>query len=92
MIVGGTLNGEYIDIVLPQPKVDEFIIDRIMTKQKVSRIKAKEIFASIDIKEWQKEFEKDIKIKFAYYINREINQWRSYDNYIREYKRRNDGL
>lgn len=83
MLVGGTINGEYIDIVLPQPKVDAFIIDRIMTTQKVSRIKAKEIFASRDVREWQKEFYKEIMVKFKYYIDQEITKWRNYDNYIK---------
>ena len=83
MLVGGTINGEYIDIVLPQPKVEDFIIDRIMTKQKASRIKAIEIFTSRDVKEWQKEFYKEIMAKFRYYIDQEITKWRNYDNYIK---------
>lgn len=90
MIVGGTINGEYIDIVLPQPKVDAFIIDRIMTTQKVSRIKAKEIFARKDIREWQKEFYKEIMTKFRYYIDQEITKWRNYDNYIGQRRKRNE--
>lgn len=88
MIVGGTINGEYMDIVLPQPRVDAFIIDRIMITQKVSRIKAKEIFARKDIREWQKEFYNEIMVKFAYYIESEITKWRNYDNYIATHKRR----
>ena len=90
MLVGGTINGEYIDIVLPQPRVDAFIIDRIMITQKVSRIKAKEIFAKKDTREWQKEFYKEIMSKFQYYIKLEINKWRSYDNYIDQRRKGNE--
>ena len=90
MIVGGTINGEYIDIVLPQPKVEDFLVVQIKNKYKVSVFKAKAMLKSKDVREWQKEFEKEIKLKFAYYIETEITKWRNYDNYMRELKRRKE--
>lgn len=88
MIVGGTINGEYIDIVLPQPKVEDFLVVQIKNKYKVSVFKARAMLKSKDVREWQKEFEKEIKNRFANYIDSEITKWRNYDNYIATHKRR----
>lgn len=90
MIVGGTINGEYIDIVLPQPKVEDFLVVQIKNKYKVSVFKAREMLKSKDVREWQKEFYKDIRVKFAYYIDSEITKWRNYDNYIERRRKGNE--
>ena len=87
MLIGATINGEYIDICLPQDKVELFLAKLVATQDKISLREATERIKKADKLELRNKYEKELKVKFGYYIEREITKWRNYDNYIKTHKK-----
>lgn len=87
MLIGATINGEYIDICLPQNKVEIFLAKLIATREKISLREAEARVKATSKQELRKKYENEIKVHFNYFIERELAKWRNYDSYIKTHKK-----
>ena len=87
MLIGATINGEYIDICLPQERVEIFLAKLLSKKWKISFTQARQKLKSQDMRALQKEYEAEIRKHFGYLIDQEITKWRNYDSYIKSHKK-----
>lgn len=84
MLIGSKINGEYIDIHIPQEKVNVFLAGIIAKKQQISLADAMQKLKTMDIQVLQKQYEPQIRARFSSHIAKEIVAWHNYDRYLEE--------
>lgn len=92
MLIGSRINEEYMDIHIPQEKVNIFLAGIIAKKQQISLADAMQKLKTMDIQALQKQYEPQIRARFSSYIAKEIVAWHNYDEYLERRRKRKNGL